>query len=212
LGLVIALLLAVAVAGTFYGGQVIANQMAELSDKVPQSLEKLREQVRQYPWGRRLLRVMPSSAQDVPLDSGDAASYATGAISGLAAGVAALIIVLFVGIYLASAPKKYVDGLIRLAPVDMRRRLCEVLKEVHQTLRWWLLGKIVAMVIVGVLTTAGLALLGVPLAAALGVIAAILTFVPNFGPVISAIPAVLLAFVESPMSAAYVVLLYCRRC
>ena len=83
-----------------------------------------------------------------------------------------------------------------------------MLHEVHEVLRWWLLGKMVAMVLVGTLTTIGLWLLGIPLPVALGVIAAMLTFIPNFGPVLSAIPALLLAFVASPMSAVYVGLLY----
>lgn len=122
--------------------------------------------------------------------------------------IASGLLILFLAIYLSIQPHIYVDGLIRLAPMHKRPRLQEVMGEVHNTLRWWLVGKILSMAIVGIATTVGLALLGVPLAIALGVIAALLTFVPNFGPIISAVPAVLLAFVQSPTSALYVVVLY----
>jgi predicted PurR-regulated permease PerM len=64
------------------------------------------------------------------------------------------------------------------------------------------------MAVVGVLVTIGLWLLNIPLAMTLGLIAALLDFVPNFGPIIAAVPAVLLALLESPQHAFYVMLLY----
>ncbi len=64
------------------------------------------------------------------------------------------------------------------------------------------------MVVVGVLTWLGLSFLGIELAATLAIVAALLTFIPNFGPIISAVPAVLLGLMQSPMTALWVVLLY----
>lgn len=64
------------------------------------------------------------------------------------------------------------------------------------------------MAVIGVLTTLGLWLLGVPLALTLGILAALLEFIPNFGPILSAVPAVLLALMESPRLALWVILLY----
>lgn len=64
------------------------------------------------------------------------------------------------------------------------------------------------MFIVGVLTTLGLWFLSIPMALTLGLLAAILTFIPNIGPIISAIPAILIAFTQSPTSAVYVIALY----
>ena len=64
------------------------------------------------------------------------------------------------------------------------------------------------MVINGALTAIALWLLGVPLAVALGVIAGVLNFIPNFGPWIAAIPALLVAVLQSPQHALAVALLY----
>ena len=58
------------------------------------------------------------------------------------------------------------------------------------------------------LTTIGLWLLDVPLALVLGLIAALFTFIPNIGPILSAIPAVLFGLTVSPQQALYVGLLY----
>ncbi len=208
LGIVIALVMAIGVTGLIFGGRMVADQMAELAELVPQSLEKLREDAAEYSWGKRLIEAAPSSTAEIPMKQADAATYATTAVYALSGMLAALLIVLFLGIYFAVDYDKYLEGAVRLAPVARRVRLREVLGEVHQTLRWWLLGKIVAMFFIGVLTSVVLVALGVPLAAALGVIAALLTFVPNFGPVVSAVPAVLLGFVQSPATALYVAILY----
>jgi len=64
------------------------------------------------------------------------------------------------------------------------------------------------MLILGVLTTLGLWILGIPLALTLGIIAAVLSFIPNIGPIISAVPAILIALIESPSKALYVIFLY----
>ncbi len=64
------------------------------------------------------------------------------------------------------------------------------------------------MLFIGLVTWIGLYFLGVPLALTLGLIAALLSFIPNFGPIISVFPALLVAFVDSPMKAVYVGILY----
>ena len=84
----------------------------------------------------------------------------------------------------------------------------DVLDAVGDTLRRWLVGRALLMVINGVCTAAGLWLLGIPLALTLGTIAGLLNFVPNIGPIIAGVPAVLIAWTHGPMPAFYVLLLY----
>lgn len=194
--------------GMYLSGDPIAKQMTELADQVPRSLEKISDDLKTYEWGKWLVEKVPDSAQDLPVSSNDVASYASGALSSVTGGIVAALIVLVLAMYLSFDPDIYVRGTVRLFPVRKRERIMSVLKEVHETLQMWLLGKILSMIVVGVLTSTGLWLIGVPLALALGVIAALLTFVPNFGPILSALPAVLLAFVDSPMRALYVIFLY----
>jgi predicted PurR-regulated permease PerM len=90
----------------------------------------------------------------------------------------------------------------------MRANVDAALGSSARALRNWLGGQLVAMVVVGVVTGVGLALLDVPLALSLATIAALLEFIPFLGPIIAAIPAILIAFTVDPMTALYVLLLY----
>jgi predicted PurR-regulated permease PerM len=212
LAIVLVALGSLTAASIYLSGDLVAKQMTELVDQVPRSLEKISIYFKNYEWGKWLAERAPSSAEDLPVPGKDVASYALGALSsvtgGIMGGIVAALIVFVLAMYLSFDPDTYINGAIRLLPVRKRERILSVLKEVHETLQMWLLGKILSMIVVGVLTSIGLELIGVPLALALGIIAALLTFVPNFGPILSALPAVLLAFVDSPMRALYVILLY----
>lgn len=133
---------------------------------------------------------------------------ALGVFSTLFGAVAGFAIILFTGIYLAASPDLYQRGALALVPRRHRARVSQVMSDVDHTLRWWLLGQLTAMVIVGALTWIGLAALGIPLAFALALIAALLTFIPNFGPIASAVPPALLALAQEPTKALWVVLLF----
>ncbi|HEX8251747.1 MAG TPA: AI-2E family transporter [Thermoanaerobaculia bacterium] len=129
-------------------------------------------------------------------------------ISSAMGAVGGLVIVLFLAMYIAATPKMYRDGLLHLVPHRQRDRAREVLAALSDTLRQWLVARLMAMVIIGLITGGGLALIGVKGAAALGVLAGILEFVPFFGPIVSAIPAIGIALVDSPQKAMYVIVLY----
>jgi predicted PurR-regulated permease PerM len=83
-----------------------------------------------------------------------------------------------------------------------------VLHRLADTLWWWLLGRVASMTFIGVVTGIGLWLLDVPLAFVLGLLASLLSFIPNIGPILSAIPAILLAWVAGPEKALWVTGLY----
>ncbi len=119
-----------------------------------------------------------------------------------------VFVVLFLGVYLAVNPEKYVNGIVRLTPIARRERAREVLYALGYTLKWFMLGRLIAMIVVGIVTTIGLMLLNVPLALVFGVITTLLTFVPYIGPIVSAILPALVALTVSPTLALYVLLLY----
>lgn len=119
-----------------------------------------------------------------------------------------VVILLIVGIYLAAAPRLYFDGAVRLFPKERRERARETLGAIGRTLRWWIIGQLIAMTVVGILSFVGLTLLGVPLALALAVIAFLTNFIPFIGPIISGIPAVLVGFSQGTDIGLWVLLLY----
>ncbi len=122
--------------------------------------------------------------------------------------VLGLLVVVVTALYFAIAPSFYRDGAVRLFPIPYRARAREVLTEIGYTLQWWLLGQAVDMAVVGVLSYVGLALLGVPLALALAVLAGLFTFVPYFGPIVSAIPAIIVAGTMGWEAVLWVIVIY----
>jgi predicted PurR-regulated permease PerM len=82
------------------------------------------------------------------------------------------------------------------------------LDDASQGLRGWMVGQAVSSLVVAALTWLGLMLLGVPAAGGLSIIAGLLDVIPMVGPVIAGIPAVLLAFTVSPMTALWTLLLF----
>jgi predicted PurR-regulated permease PerM len=131
-----------------------------------------------------------------------------GAFSGTLSFFSGMLLIFVMSAFLAADPELYIGGVLRLVPPDRRQRGREILLSTGTTLKNWLLGKLALMIFVGVATYVGLALLGVRLNLTLAVLAGLLDFVPNFGPVIAAIPAALIALSQSPRSALWVLVLY----
>jgi predicted PurR-regulated permease PerM len=119
-----------------------------------------------------------------------------------------LVLLIATALYLAVSPRLYVRGAMLLVPPQRRRRAEEVLKSLGHVLRYWMLGQLIDMAVVGALSTLGLALLGIPLPLALGALAGLLTFVPYLGALVAGIPAVIVASTVGPASILWVVLLY----
>lgn len=135
---------------------------------------------------------------------GDIAGY-TSVVVG---SVASLLLVIFAGIYLAASPSRYLEGFLTLVPAHVRGRIGSAMENAGHALQYWLLGQIISMTLVGMLTTAGLYLIGMPSALALGFFAGVAEFVPIVGPLLSAIPAVFLALSEGGSMIFWVVGLY----
>jgi predicted PurR-regulated permease PerM len=187
----------------------LAAQVAQLAEQIPQAVTQVRERLQQTSWGRVVLSYGP-----------DAESLARTAVTGrvggtlaatlgwIVGGVVNLAVVLFIGLYVAAAPDLYRRGLLWLVPAGGHARARAILDRLGTVLERWLVGKTVAMLLISALTSAGLALIGVPAALALGAIAGLLSFVPYLGPVLGFLPAALLGLTQSPATLGWVLALY----
>lgn len=185
----------------------IGNQFAELANALPPAVATLRERVEGLQWVERLSAWLPSPSS-LASGRGDVLGRITGFFSVTLGAMANVLLALAIGAYLAADARLYTDGFARLFPQERRARVHAVLDELGSTLGWWLASTSMSMTVVGVSTWIGLTLLGFPLAAPLAVIAAVLTFIPNLGPLLSVVPALLVALAESPVRALHVLLLY----
>ena len=194
--------------------RTIATQFNVLaSEVIPQGLEQARESitgeaiVEQFPF---LEGVIAGDNNDLISDDlinqfisqvTDALGRLGGTVLPVVGGVAntilSALIIFFLSMYLLAEPQHYVNGIIKLTPIWYRDRMWTILRKIDSTLRAWLAVTAVSMVVVAVLTGLGLAVLNIREWLALGVLAGVLSFIPNFGPVVALVAAVPVAFVQA---------------
>ncbi|HKK13071.1 MAG TPA: AI-2E family transporter [Gammaproteobacteria bacterium] len=188
-------------------GARLGDQISQLSERVPQALAHIQTLLKDQSWGRMLLDHAPAAGNWLP-SRADLLGQISGMFSTALGVVVNVTFILLVGFYLAVSPHLYVDNALRLLPRSRRERGGQVLHYLGHALRWWLVGRMSAMAVVGVLTALALWAIGLPLVLALGLIAAVLSFVPFIGPVVSAVPAVMIGLLQSPLQALYVMGVY----
>lgn len=184
------LLIALALAGLI--GLImptLTQQAAELSDALPAALDRVRGVM-----GETALQDMMSSSALLQNLAGHLTRWSA-AVMGT---TTSLFFVLVAGGFFAMSPQLHRDGLVSLVAPSSQERTRAVLDRAGKGLRAWLFGQMIAMVTVGAAVTLGTWLLGLPAPLALGVIAGLLEFVPVLGPVVAALPGVLLAMTISP--------------
>lgn len=182
----------------------LVDQASLLATQLPSTLDSIQQWYRDRfhePVDPAVSRSLGTQAAEV---AGRFVPWAFNAISA-ALGSFALVVL---AIFLAAQPRVYRDLLLRLPHPDNRPRWARVYDEAGASLRAWVIGKALTMAAVGVATWIGLTLFGLPGALALAAFAALMEFVPNVGPTIAAVPAMLVAFSVSPMTALWVGIFY----
>ncbi|MBC7673673.1 MAG: AI-2E family transporter, partial [Polaromonas sp.] len=122
--------------------------------------------------------------------------------------VGGILFIVFLSIYFAAEPDLYRRGLLSLLPARKRARGVIMMDRIAVVLRKWLLTQLVAMVVMCVVSTVVLLLLHVKAAFALGVLVGLFEFIPTIGPILSAMPAIAMGFLDSPEKAGYVAIAY----
>ena len=185
-------------------GQQVGQQVQGLRETLPDAWRDLEARIGDMGLSDQMDRLMAS----ITTPGGGSLSGFGRTLLSIGSGLADLLVVIFAGIYLATQPNFYRIGAIKLVPPTRRKIAAEAMLESERALRLWLKGQAIAMVVVGLLTGIGLWALGMPSALALGLLAGLLEFIPFAGPIIAAVPAILIALAVSPELALWVTLLY----
>jgi len=120
----------------------------------------------------------------------------------------AFMLVLFIAAYIGVDPALYHGGLLELFPARQRDRAALMLASMATTLRRWLVTQLIAMLVIGAVTTVFLFVIHVKAALPLGILAGVLKFIPIVGSIFAAIPAIAMAFIDSPHKALVVAVGY----
>lgn len=187
----------------WFAGNSIQQQANQLAETLPAAVDSFEQKLSESSIGRQVLDRVKS-----PETSQKASMMVQSFFRGTFGVLGDIYIILFLSIFFTASPKLYVEGALKLVPLKSRPQARDVVHKVGAHLTKWLKGQLLAMLIVSVLTVIGLLILGIPMAFVLAIIAGLLNFIPNFGPLIAMIPAVLISLMLSPTTALLVAGLY----
>jgi predicted PurR-regulated permease PerM len=196
LALTLAVLTVFAIVGgamALFGQQIVA-QAETLTQALPKAWQSLQERIAASGLPIDLSQMKPTGA------SSNLAAQAGTFVMSAGGALADALLIIVGGIFIAASPRFYTAGMVKMVPEAKRDLTREALNDSGNALRLWLKAQLVAMVLIGLLTGLGLWILGI--------IAGLLEFVPFVGPIIAAIPAVLIALALDPQLALWTVLLY----
>lgn len=189
------------------------EQLQDLANIAPQGLERLRS------WASWLRNLIPGQVVQDLRNLGGLTAQLRSLLSGLFGNFLSLfsnslgiilnaLVVLVLTLMLLASPAPYLRGFVLLFPSSYRHRVEEILQQCEVGLGGWVTGTLFNMIVIAVLNALALWVLQVPLALVNGVLSGILTFIPNVGPTLSAIPPILLALLDSPGKAVAVLVAY----
>lgn len=140
---------------------------------------------------------------------------AAGVVATLFSKIALILFTFLASIYISLSAHTFHESFLRAVPVRYRPEVTILSARIEKTWKAFFRGQLTLMVFIGVIVWLGLEILGIPGAPYLGILAGLLEIVPNIGPVIATIPAVIVALLQgsthfpvSPMFSALLVILF----
>lgn len=189
----------------------IAQEIGEISVNFPKYLEKIISTfsaLKEYSAQHGILDSIKDSLGSVSSNLQKAAGGVFSTISSIFGGIFSFFLILVITFYMVveeSAVKKLVWS---IAPEKHQPYIMQLINRMQKKIGLWLRGQLILSLVIFVLTYTGLSILGVEYALVLALIAGLTEFVPYLGPILGAIPAVFLAFTQSPTLALFVAGLY----
>lgn len=180
----------------WFVGARIQQQVSQLADTLPATIQKAKEQINQSPAGSKLLQHLNSSG-----DSQKSLSAIKSFFSSSFGVLSDLYIVILLAAFFTASPSLYKKGLVKLLPTKAKEKGTDLIEKISSLLKKWLKGQIIGIFFIAILTGIGLLIIGMPLVLTLALIAGLLNFIPNFGPLIALIPAVLIGLMQGPTTA-----------
>jgi predicted PurR-regulated permease PerM len=185
----------------------LVDQARELWAALPKLLHQGQQWLLTHGWISREVTVQ-EAVQQSPVGGGDAVGTVMGAVWGLVGGLFGVITILMLTFYLLVDFDQLVRFFIRLFPRDRRARVRDATLRVTDKVSAWLGGQLLLATIIGTSAALGLWLMGVPYFYVLALLAGFGEMIPVIGPIVSAVPAVVVALTVSPKLALAVLVFF----
>jgi predicted PurR-regulated permease PerM len=199
-GAILAIYLLLAAALVSVGALVfppLVTQARELWAAAPELLHRAQQWLIQRGVLSREVTVM-EAVQQAPGGGTDAVTTVLGAVWGIVGGVFGVVTILIVAFYMMVDSANIVRTFVLAFPKSERSRVSAACGDVSRKISAWLAGQLFLAIIIGSTAAIGLGLMGVPYFYVLALIAGIGELIPIVGPLLSAIPAIAVAFSVSP--------------
>jgi predicted PurR-regulated permease PerM len=179
------------VAFFWFVGARLSQQISELSSTLPATIQNVKEHLNNSTIGGKIVDYLNATGS-----SEKTMKVAEAFFSSSFGVLSDLYIVLLLAIFFTASPSIYKKGIIRLLPPNAKNKGAEIMDKLKVLLEKWIKGQIIGFIFITVLTAIGLFFLKMPLILTIALIAGLLNMIPNFGPIIALIPAVLLALTQ----------------
>ncbi len=131
-----------------------------------------------------------------------------GATVGIFTGIVSVVVFFFLSFYLLLDENGIEKFFLSLTPAEYRSYSVSLAKRIQGKVGGWLVGQLIIMLIIFAIYFIGLTVFGVPYALALALFGGLVEIIPYLGPIVAAIPAVIIAFIQTPALALVVLLFY----
>lgn len=186
----------------------ISEQIGQLAKNLPIYYERLALGVSQITDGGELRPSLPEALQGLSASLGEATKSIFSTITGIFGGLISFIAVLVIVFYMTVEEKILKKFIHFLTPPKYQDYMAGLINRMQKKMGLWLRGQLALCLIIGIMTYIGLIILGVKYALLLALVAGILEIIPFVGPIISAVPAILVGFSDSFVKVLLIIALY----
>ncbi len=190
---------------------MVNSQARTLSDQLPRLVKQLDAKAEKY---LKTLNIDPRYFSFAELDikpgavaEGLAGSAAWVGQSAVSAVTGAFLVIVFT-VYILVEPRPLIRGMMHPWPMDIRKKLRRCLMRIQKAITCWVVGLMLGSFCIFLLTWLGLSLIRMPNAFLFAVIAGVMNIIPTLGPILSAVPPVLIAIITNPVMILKVIVVY----
>lgn len=186
-----------------FAGTQLANQAAQLPALVESQANRVLDWLRAHG-----VRIDFAAVQSMTKEVVGGVGEVTHAVGGIIGGATTLFLILVLGIYISAEPRLYQRGVAWMLPISERGHFHATAAQMGKSLRRLMAGRMLGMLLEGVLCWIALSIYGVPMAALLGLLTGLLAFIPNIGAPISGLIMVMVGFSVDTSTGLYCIIVY----